>query len=80
MLVICCVKTHTLIPSCLALKPKLTSWLVRPLTSLDAAQSSSMKRVLVPANKKLPNFNQSSISCCWHTITKMCGSRSRKPS
>ena len=44
MLVICWVKTHTEIPSCLALKPRLTSCPVRPLTSFDAAQSSSMNR------------------------------------
>ena len=35
-LVICWVKTHTEIPSCLALKPRLTSCPVRPLTSFDA--------------------------------------------
>ena len=51
MLVICWVKTHTEIPSCLALKPRLTSCPVRPLTSFDAAQSSSTNRVLVPAKK-----------------------------
>ena len=41
----------------------------RPLTSFDAAQSSSMNRVLVPAKKKLATRSQSSISCCRHTIT-----------
>ena len=50
-----------------------------PLTSFDAAQSSSMNRVLVPEKKKLATRSQSSISCCRHTITKMCGSRSTKP-
>ena len=44
MLVICWVNTHTEIPSCRALKPRLTSCPVRPLTSFDAAQSSSMKQ------------------------------------
>ena len=52
---------------------------VRPLTSFVAAQSSSINRVLVPAKKKLATRSQSSISCCRHTITKMCGSQSTKP-
>ena len=74
-IVIC---SHKEMPSCRALNPRLTSWLVRPFTSLEAAQSSSTNRVLVPAKRKLTSRSQASISCCRYTITYMCGSRSTK--
>ena len=43
-------------PICRAEKPRFTSWPVRPFTSLEAAQSSSIMSVLVPSNKK--NFKK----------------------
>ena len=67
------VKTHMLMPSWHALNPRLTSWLVQPFTSFEAAQSSRTKSVFVFSKKKLASFSQLSISCCWHTVTKMYG-------
>ena len=40
MLVICWVKTHMLRLLWRALKPRFTSWLMRPFTSFEAARSS----------------------------------------
>ena len=70
----CWVITHTLMPECRAEKPSFTSSPVRPLTSFDAAQSSSTIRVLVPSKVKLSNFSQLSTSCCWQMMGKKRGS------
>ena len=61
MLVICCVKTQTLIPFCLARNAKSTSSFVLCFTSLEAAQSSRMISVLVPSYTLLIILSQSSI-------------------
>ena len=61
-------------------KPEIDQLTRATFTSLEAAQSSSINRVLVPAKKKLASRSQVSISCCGQAITKMCGSRSTKPS
>ena len=47
-------------PKCRAEKPSLTSSLVRPLTSFEAAQSSRTMRVFVPLKAKLANFSHAS--------------------
>ena len=78
MLVICWVKTHTLMPLWRALKPRQTSWLVRPFASFKAAQSSRMISVFLASKKKLASLRKPSTSCCKQLITKMRGSLSTK--
>ena len=64
----------------LGTKPEIDQLAWRPFTSFEAAQSSSINRVLVPAKKELATRSSVSISCCGQAITKMCGSRSTKRS
>ena len=61
MLVACCVRTRTLIPFCLALNAKFTSWFVLCFTSLEEAQSSRMISAFVPSYTNLIILSQSSI-------------------
>ena len=73
MLVICWVKTHTLMPLWRALNPRETSWLVRPFTSFEAAQSSRMMSVFVASKKKLaslrkPVYNENAMVIIYEAV------------
>ena len=65
------VTTQTLIPICRPLKPRFATAQVRLFTSFEAAQSSRIMSVLVPAKKNFTKLSQSSTSCCSHSITNI---------